>query len=556
MTTMSNTKVGLDKLHKSLDTRLLYVTTGILKRMLIAKKHLNEWTHVVLDEVHEREEDMDVVMLICKKLLLTNSRDTKLILMSATLDQSKFQSYFASLRPEMMVSPGQMEAIKAPIISLEARREGIIQVSSFCNNVWFWVVRSPIKYFLKVYYWNKLEKLMRQRYPGTTVDHGDFDLGEPSLSESSVAMCRVLLEKLDGLEDQEHEGGKREAPGAVLIFLPGLQEIKQVRDFLLAKDPEERRTGPEWRCMALHSSVPWEEHQTVFEPLPLNQRKVILSTNIAESSLTIPDIRYVIDFCLTKNMVADPETDYPRLMLQWASQSQMIQRKGRAGRVGDKGGRVYRLVPEDFCRRLPQDHEPEMTRVPLTKVVLDVKMLSMGSPKDLLALAMDPPDLRSIRRTVLALKEMGALLTTTRGVQCKEDGDLTVLGEVVARLPVDVKLGKLVVFGHIFGVLEEAIIIASGLNGKSIFTSPFDRRVQSYKNKLHWADRTHSDCFAILAAYQVWEMKKMKGEFSGKDGVRDREGVWCKQSFLQRKQLMEMKTQVSCSSIRSTSLFT
>ena len=498
-----------------------------------------------------------MVMLICKKLLLTNSRGTKLILMSATLDQSKFQSYFASLRPEMMVSPGQMEAIKAPIISLEARREGIIQVSSFCNNVWFWVVRSPIKYFLKVYYWNKLEKLMRQRYPGTTVDHGDFDIGEPSLSESSVAMCRVLLEKLDGLEDQEHEGGKkREAPGAVLIFLPGLQEIKQVRDFLLAKDPEERRTGPEWRCMALHSSVPWEEHQTVFEPLPLNQRKVILSTNIAESSLTIPDIRYVIDFCLTKNMVADPETDYPRLVLQWASQSQMIQRKGRAGRVGDKGGRVYRLVPEDFCRRLPQDHEPEMTRVPLTKVVLDVKLLAMGSPKDLLALAMDPPDLRSIRRTVLALKEMGALLTTARGVQCKEDGDLTVLGEVVARLPVDVKLGKLVVFGHIFGVLEEAIIIASGLNGKSIFTSPFDRRVQSYKNKLHWADRTHSDCFAILAAYQVWEMKKMKGEFSGKDGVRDREGVWCKQSFLQRKQLMEMKTQVSCSSIRSTSLFT
>ena len=102
-----------------------------------------------------------------------------------------------------------------------------------------------------------------------------------------------------------------------------------------------------------------------------------------------------------------------------------------------------------------------MTRVPLTKVVLDVKMLSMGSPKDLLALAMDPPDLRSIRRTVLALKEMGALLTTARGVQCKEDGDLTVLGEVVARLPVDVKLGKLVVFGHIFGVLEDRDIYLS-----------------------------------------------------------------------------------------------
>ena len=400
-----------------------------------------------------------------------------------------------------------------------------------------------------MYYWNNMEKLMRERYPGTILDHGDFDLGEPSLSESSVQMCRVLLEKLDDLEKDQREKTKQkgvpEPPGAVLVFLPGLHEIKHVRDFLMARDSEETlRTGPEWRCMALHSSVPWEELQTVFEPLPLKQRKVILSTNIAESSLTIPDIRYVIDFCLTKNMVADPETDYPRLVLQWASQSQMTQRKGRAGRVGKNGGRVYRLVPEDFCRRLPQDHEPEMTRVPLTKVVLDVKMFSMGSPKELLALAMDPPDLRSIRRTVLVLKEMGALLTTVGGLQCKEDGDLTVLGEVVARLPVDVKLGKLVVLGHIFGVLEEAVIIASGLNGKSIFTSPFDQRVQSYKNKLHWADRTHSDCFAILAAYQVWERKKMKGEFSGMDGVRDKEGIWCKQSFLQRKQLLEMKTQV------------
>ena len=97
------------------------------QRMLIAKKELNEWTHVILDEVHEREEDMDVVMLICKKLLLTNSRGTKLILMSATLDQSKFQSYFSSFHPDRMMGPG-MELDKAPIINLDARRDGIVQV--------------------------------------------------------------------------------------------------------------------------------------------------------------------------------------------------------------------------------------------------------------------------------------------------------------------------------------------------------------------------------------------------------------------------------------------
>ena len=145
-------------------------------------------------------------------------------------------------------------------------------------------------------------------------------------------------------------------------------------------------------------------------------------------------------------------------MLEWACKHQMIQRRGRAGRV-THDGRVYRLIPVEYYDRLPEEHVPEMQRVPLTKVVLDVKLIDMGSPKELLALAMDPPDVLSLQKTILYLKEMGSLLTTVGGQQNREDGDLTVLGEIVAHLPVDVKLGKLIVLGHIFGVLEESIII-------------------------------------------------------------------------------------------------
>ena len=476
------------------------------QRMLIAKKELNEWTHVILDEVHEREEDMDLVMLICKKLLLTNSRGTKLVLMSATMDHHIFTKYFSVSHPELRIFE------KPPFLSVGNKQDHEKKVSE--------------------HYWDKCKMYLRERYPNTP--NPDFQLDNPELSIASVRMCKVLLEQLDRLETKD----KKMRPGAVLVFLPGIHEIKQVRDFLLDKDDEVGRKGPEWKCIPLHSSIPWEECNEVFDPLPPNQRKVILSTNIAESSLTIPDIGYVIDFCLTKNMTSDPETNYPRLMLDWASQAQLKQRRGRAGRVGN--GRVYRLVPEGFSRKLVEYHSPEIQRVPLTGVVLDVKLLEMGSPKELLALALSPPDLVSLRRTIVALKEMGALLTTVEGEQSKEDGDLTVLGEIIAKLPLDVRLGKLTVLGHIFGVLEETVIIAAGLSGKPIFATPFDKRVEAYKGKLYWADGSFSDCVAILRAFQTWERKKRRGDFSSRDGVKNRESAWARQYFLNKNQLEEM----------------
>ena len=108
----------------------------------------------------------------------------------------------------------------------------------------------------------------------------------------------------------------------------------------------------------------------------------------------------------------------------------------------------------------------------------------------------------------------------------------------------DVRLGKLIVLGHIFGVLEETIVIASGLSGKSIFAAPFDKRVEAYKGKLFWADGSFSDCLAILRAFQEWESKKRSGDFSSRDGGKDRESTWCKAYFLNRNQLEEMSLMV------------
>ena len=194
-------QVGLDKAHKSPDTRLLYVTTGVLKRMLIAKRQMNEWTHVILDEVHEREEDMDLVLLVCKKLLLTNSRGVKLVVMSATMDSGKFMAYLAAPR----LGTAGLEFPQQ--VAVGRRRGGEVQE----------------------YYWDSLATLLPGRYPAAE-DGQEFDPASPSVRQGAVQVCRVLLERLDKLEAQEREmSGKRRRPGAVLVFLPGIHEIQQVQ---------------------------------------------------------------------------------------------------------------------------------------------------------------------------------------------------------------------------------------------------------------------------------------------------------------------------------------
>lgn len=155
---------------------------------------------------------------------------------------------------------------------------------------------------------------------------------------------------------------------------------------------------------------------------------------------------------------------------------------------------------------------------------------------------MDPPNGKDIDSAVQNLKLIGALLPTLKGEDAEDDGDITVLGQIVAKLPVDVLLGKMIVLGHIFGVLEDMVIIAAGLNGKSIFSTFFSRKLASYTSKLHWAGGTASDFVAILQAYKTWSNKRESGTFSLKrDGSKTNEKEFCKQFNLQLNQLHEMK---------------
>ncbi|XP_043842067.1 ATP-dependent RNA helicase TDRD9 [Dromiciops gliroides] len=490
-------QVGLEKIATK-DTKLIYMTTGVLLQKIVGAKSLAEFTHVFIDEVHERTEEMDFLLLVVRKLLRTNSRFVKVILMSATINCREFADYFAV--------PVQNKMNPAYVFEVEGKPHTIEE-----------------------YYLNDLVHVNHIRLPTQLMD-------EPMITKEMYEVAISLIQLFDEL-DMKENGDKTllstnfvSERSSVLVFLPGLGEINYMLEFLTNMVHKRLQVYP------LHSSVTLEEQNNVFlTPVP-GYRKIILSTNIAESSVTVPDVKYVIDFCLTRTLVCDEDTNYQSLRLSWASKTSCNQRKGRAGRVSK--GYCYRLIHKDFWINCIPDHVvPEMLRCPLGSTILKVKLLDMGEPRALLATALSPPSLGDIERTILLLKEVGALAVSgQREEENPHDGELTFLGRVLAQLPVDQQLGKLIVLGHVFGCLEECLIIAAALSLKNFFAMPFRQHLDGYRNKMNFSGNSKSDCIALVEAFKTWQACRQRGEFRHPKDELD----WGRLNYIQIKRIREV----------------
>ncbi|KNC34771.1 hypothetical protein FF38_01968 [Lucilia cuprina] len=481
-------QVGLHA-NSSDDTRLLYCTTGVLLQQLIKNKTLAPYTHIILDEVHERDQDMDFLLIIVRRLLVTNSKHVKIILMSATIDTRTFSNYF------------KVRKYPAPVIGTDTRR--LFQVKEF--------------------YLCDLDRINNL--------NAQVSLNDPGISVEMYNLALKLIIVIDNIEKQDaafsadpdvDENNKT----SILIFLPGINEIEQMckkLEQLKDTDNNQVRLCP----IRLHSIISPDEQVRVFNRPPPGYRKVILATNIAESSITVPDVKYVIDFCLTKLLVTDTSTNFTKLEIQWASRANCRQRAGRAGRV--MNGRVYRLIPRSFYEDFLEDFSrPEMLRCPLESVVLKSKLLEMGSPPYVLALAMSPPNLRDIHNTVITLKEVGALYKYTNGEYTIDDGDITYMGRIMALLPLDVRLTRLIMMGYAF---------TAGLSVRSIFKFQNYKRcgeINAYIKKLSWANGSGSDLIAILNAYREWSTLKQDEHFD------ESEYKWANQNLINIRSIREM----------------
>ncbi|KAL1461994.1 hypothetical protein WDU94_013849, partial [Cyamophila willieti] len=490
-------------------TRLLFCTTGVLLHRLVKQKSIDNINYIILDEVHERDKDMDFLMIVIKKLMRSNAGNTHIVLMSATLDSFKLSKYFSHW----------------------SQTEGSFQ-SARTHNISTHHPHVIHKFFLEQF--ESVEPTLYRKLPVPS-------LSKPGITPEQYQYVCSLVSTFDILEASE----AKKVCGSVLIFLPGIHEITEMHSALeeflkghnhnISKDSKKPRV--EWRIVVLHSSIPKEQQDLVFTRPPPDKRKIVLSTNIAESSITVPDVKYVVDFCLTKVLTVADGSNYSSLQLEWASESSCQQRAGRVGRVSE--GRVYYMIPSNFYNQLPIEDTPEMLRSPLDSLVLHAKMLDMGEPLHIFGLAMDPPDIGNIKRTILSLKEIGALFPTSHGEYRDDDGDITFMGEVMSSLPVDPRVAKLIFLGYIFNVLEDTVIMAAAMSVKNPFSTPYREEMDAYCSKLIWADSTCSDLIAFLNLYKVWHGQKARGFFVRSRGPS--ESRWARQNFVQLSSLREIE---------------
>ncbi|XP_018310380.1 probable ATP-dependent RNA helicase DHX34 isoform X2 [Mycetomoellerius zeteki] len=309
--------------------------------------------------------------------------------------------------------------------------------------------------------------------------------------------------------------------GDLLMFLSGISEITAVVD--AAKEYSMKKNN--WIVLPLHSTLSIIEQDKVFDYAPDGVRKCIVATNIAETSITIDGIRFVADSGKVKEMSYDPSCKMQRLKEFWISKASAEQRKGRAGRTGP--GVCYRIYSEEEYKILEKYSTPELQRVPLDSSLL--QMIAMGLPDARKFPFIEPPPTNSIENAILSLKDHDALTDNEK---------ITCIGKTLARLPVDITIGKMLIMGSIFHQVEPVLSLAAALSIQTPFTNRAyrDTECETSRKKL---ESDHGDPITLLNAFKEWlEVKQENSQEYRSNSNSSRK--WCKRRGLEEQRFYEM----------------
>ncbi|XP_069501946.1 ATP-dependent RNA helicase DHX30 isoform X2 [Ambystoma mexicanum] len=411
---------------------LLFCTVGILLRKLQGNPSLAGVSHIIVDEVHERDVNTDFLLILLKRIQELNP-ELRLVLMSATGDNKRFSKYFGSCP--------------------------IVRVPGFM-------------YPVKPYY---LEDILPILETGTKTHQ---KIEDDCLTDLQLITAVLLHVDAHG------------EPGGILCFLPGWQDIRGVKQLL-----EERLTsqGIKHLILPVHSNIPIVDQQAIFQKPPPGVRKIVLATNIAETSITIDDIVHVVDTGTQKEQRYDLRTKVSCLETTWISKSNVIQRRGRAGRC--QPGFSYHLFTRDRFEKMEDFQVPEILRTPLETLVVQAKIhMPEMTAVQFLSKAMESPETSAVDEAVKLLREIGVL---------DEREGLTPLGQRLAHISTDPRLGKAIVLACIYRCLHPMLVIVACLT-RDPFVSSLQNRQEVNEAKARLSGKSNSDHITFIRAVKGW----------------------------------------------------
>ncbi len=401
----------------SSQTRIKYMTDGMLFREILFDPLLQAYSVIMIDEAHERSLHTDIVLSLLKKITVKR-RDLKIIVSSATIDAERFAEYFkvpAQTRTPGTVSgptrPDEQPGLLAPaVISLDG--------TTFPLETFF--VKGPVEDYV-------------------------------------TASVQCVIEINEHVRED----------GDILVFLPGKSDIQRAIDEL-SDMLATQRLNSRYKLypVTLHASLTTSEQLAALKPAPHGCRKVIFSTNIAETSITIDGVVFVVDSGLVKRKLYDPATGMYKLELENISKSSARQRAGRTGRT--RPGKAYALYTFEAYRQFPDFSPSELQTTDVTLTVLQMKAL--GIDNILLFDLIDKPAKLNVMKAILNLRALGCV---------DGQGQLTPgIGVPLSELPVDPQMGKMIITSNEYGCSREIITIVAMMSVGDIFYSSIDNEIK------------------------------------------------------------------------------
>ncbi|KAI0999218.1 ATP-dependent DNA/RNA helicase [Podosphaera aphanis] len=476
---------------------ITYCTTEILlKQLQNDPDHvMNTVSHIVIDEAHERDIPIDFLFITLKKMIHARRAIGKsvpnVVIMSATLNIDLFTNYFGRVGPNGVKTP--CPSLTVPGKTFPVKKKYLNEILSELTQTYKKGIHTETCMNTKKYLQiedrfssnTNLADNEQERWVEVKKDGDDALIPYGLVSTTIAHIVRSTSE------------------GAILTFLPGLKDLEEVQKCLLKRplDVDFSRVS-QYQIILLHSLMK-DNQNTLFEPSPPGCRKIILATNIAETSITISDVQHVVDTGKLNEMHYDPMTRIKNLKCTWASKSNARQRAGRAGRV--QNGNYYALFSESRFESLREYGLPQMLRSDLQDVCLSTKGQVLKYPiKDFLADAVEKPPTEAVDTAIKDLIDLGALT---------ENEDITPLGRLLHSLPLDPDLGKMIVLGVIFRCFDPLLTLAAASSERDFFVRPPLKRKESDNARKYFGNNSNSDAIALINAFRFARKSRRQSTF-------------------------------------------